>query len=411
MVNNRNLISDNFSFASNDENEMFEKLKEISSNTKVEKVDLSQIQMLHFEKETENRIEYIFMDYTPLKEITTTIENFDKKVLEKKDLLKKKIDIQEVVSCSKTNPMMITREGHLYFLSNMAIQSLNQKVGLGCDFFSNHSFIRSLGIREATRQRELPVVFISRQKGLFRKTFYIGGEHYYYLPLDKVEEVVKSLKTEIEGGLKFNSGIVTQEKTQLLYTMPEMEERVKKKYKIPFKPCVVIENSDTGNSSLIIKSAWIKGINRSYMLQNEFSQAHRGKMDFEKISKDAKNYIFKDFFALPEKMMELALIDVIDVSVPKSSRREKYEELLEFYFQELNLEKILGKKRVKAVKEQMTILYDVNNELSASDLVLSIMDIPEHLKLVSFRQEKLSKAIYEAPFVDLKKFSSFKIVF
>ena len=188
---------------------------------------------------------------------------------------------------------------------------------------------------------------------------------------------------------------------------PEAADNYKATYKLPFKvtPILMIQSSDTGMSSLIVRGGYMTE-GGSIVITDEYSRRHTGEINEEEILQNAQEVIL-NFPKIPQALVEKmgnVIGDGNDLTkdIGKKRNRRDVECAIKALFKKLELKKILGIKRGPKLRDQM--IAEINPALvyTECDLALLFMGLPGRIPdLPKDVATRFAKACGKAPLIDI----------
>lgn len=249
--------------------------------------------------------------------------------------------------------------------------------------------------------------FIVRSCNGFSKVFALTSRKYAVIPQDVLLDIYDQIEKEnLLGKTQCKSWKVDHFFTQIAITFPEKGEELRKLYNIPDRrlvPGLVLETSDTGECSVIIRTGWFIG--SSYILESEVSRKHIGKVDTKKIIESVNN-VFDRYTRLPERLCELMLINITptnaDVSTPAGqiANRKAIDDAVDMIFRDLSISTAITKKSDEELRPLVKAQFSDSVSYSAYDVVVQLFSLGEKLPGLSQMQKKmLEKMIGKMPYL------------
>lgn len=250
------------------------------------------------------------------------------------------------------------------------------------------------------------IKLIVRKTDGCQKVFSLTSHKYAVIPQDVLLDIYDEIEKEnLLGKMECKSWCVDHFFTQIAVTFPEKGEELRKLYKIQddLVPGLILETSDTGDCSVIIRTGWFRG--KNYILESEVSRKHIGHVDVKRIV-ESVNSVFDRYTRLPERLCELMLVDVtpkgIDISTPagQMSNREAIDKTIDMIFKELSLSVAITKKADEKIRPLVKSQFSEYMAHTAYDIVLSLFSLGDRLDGISQVQRKmLEKALGKMPYL------------
>ena len=240
-----------------------------------------------------------------------------------------------------------------------------------------------------------------------KKIFACMSGRYNPIPLRIVPDAADRLIDEaVLGKGVVTSWIVDHNIARIHIEFPDAAEDYAELYKTEnlFIPGIEITSSDTGFSSVFVRSTLRREDSRYYVIADEFARKHSGKITAEEILDLANKTVLTDLRLLPEKLSELMgqVITPEPLTGPRSKARNRnaVADVIKNVAKELDLKSALGLSRTNALCEEM--MKEINPEIvySAYDVACNFMSIPDRVSgLGDGVMTELKKLCGKAPYV------------
>lgn len=234
------------------------------------------------------------------------------------------------------------------------------------------------------------------------KTFAIMSNTYNHVKQKILLDLIDDFEAEL-GESRCEWWCVNHNITQIIVSFPEKAEDIAEMYKVSSSklpvPCLMLETSDTGASSVTVTALWKMPMG-CYARAESFSRKHSGTITSTEIRDAVHDSIWKSYTKLPERLIELCTISVADPAAA-----------IEQVFHDLKLVSYtsLGKRAGTSLLESALAELDPSVSYSAYDLAMSLMDLPSKIRFDgdwgSQRKETIEKVAYKVPFLDWEKLS------
>jgi len=251
-------------------------------------------------------------------------------------------------------------------ISDKAINTIANRIKLGGYNFSNPGLVRDLAIANYF-SKPAPVYTVERNHpdSGYTKIFAVMSEKYMPIPqttlLDIVKTVLKEAKSDLGTG-ECTYWSVDHSTTKIYIDFPECAKQFADDYKLPDEivPGIMLETSDIGDCSLRVRGYFRLGGNLTYM-ESEFTQIHSGELNYKEMLNTIVNHIFPEYRVYPERLANLMLIDLVDASMSKAQKHKTMSSLYRDISKKIGLVKAIGKKREKALIDQL--IQGINSDL------------------------------------------------
>ena len=310
--------------------------------------------------------------------------------------------INEFLHHSKT---MLNYGKHTFFTSNGLPRDLGARAGVSGDAIYIPSEERNLFFSSlySRKPAESTAVLKTNASKTLYKVFALMSGTYNHVKQKILLDLVDDFEAEL-GESRCEWWGVNHDITQIVMSFPEKAEDIADMYKVSSSklpiPCLLLETSDTGASSVTVTALW-KMPRGCYVRAESFSRKHSGTITSTEIRDAAHDSIWKSYTKLPERLLELCTIPIADPAA-----------VVEEVFRELKLISYtsLGKRAGTTLLESVMTELDPKMAYSAYDLAMSLMELPTKIRFDgewgAQRKETIEKVAYKVPFLDWEKLAS-----
>lgn len=284
--------------------------------------------------------------------------------------------------------MAIQLENKLHLVAGTAMASFLRRAGIGGNAFNNASYLRTALIAISLQTTKMPMQLIVRQTAKDRVVFAAHSEAYAYVPqtvlIDIIDEITASF-----GRIECKKWYVDHNGSYAYITFPEMAADFSAMYGLPDKiePGLYVASSDTGESSLIIRSIWMM---KNYKIGGEeVKHAHKGNIDPKALIQEAYNSVYGKYNAVPERLAELLTIDVTDTKGTIKS-----------VLKQIGCVSVIGKKRTMSLTEQLLAEFPAGTPVTAYNIATTLMELSERAMFTGEKNINLEAMSARAVFAD-----------
>ena len=328
----------------------------------------------------------------------------------------------------RSNPTMLwDKQGNaMWFVSAAATNTMAQRIGVTGKSIREHSLERDLFIAKKFNT-DVTSTLIVKQFHQVGKVFSMMSEEYVHIPLYTICVIYKDLAGESKlGPMECEGWNVTHERAKISFAFKEYAQEISALYSLkrPMVPCVEMVTSDIGESSFIVRGCW-KTPEGAIVYDHTFLRQHRGKIDPDVIVKEVQKQIFDKYTELPERLLELATIDITPPSLNLQKTRDcgKNRTIVcnafRSVFKQLGIVSVIGKKKLMSLERCIDFnLVRVDMHYTAYDIVMDVFALSQTMQsyfesegvsaeMVRKFREEISKAAY----VDFNKKEDFTDVY
>lgn len=315
----------------------------------------------------------------------------------------------------RSNPTMLwdTQGNAMWFVSAAATNTMAQRIGVTGKSIREHSLERDLFIAKKF-YTDVTATLIVKQFHQIGKVFSLMSEEYVHIPLYTICIIYKDLAGESKlGPMECEGWNVTHERAKISFAFKEYAQEISALYglKRPMIPCVEMTTSDIGESSFIVRGYW-KTPEGAIVYDHTFSRQHRGKIDPDIIGREVQKQIFDKYTELPERLLELATIDITPPGLDLQKTRDcgKNRKVVCHAFQsvlkQLGIVSIIGKKKLMSLERCIDFnLVRADMHYTAYDIVMDVFALSQTMQsyfesegvseeMVRKFREEISKAAY-----------------
>lgn len=313
------------------------------------------------------------------------------------------------------NPTMLwDRERNaMWFVSSSATNTMAQRIGVTGKSIREHSLERDLFIAKRFNI-DVTSTLIVKQYQQVGKVFSMMSEDYVHIPLYMLCIIYKDLAGESRlGAMECEGWNVTHERVSISFSFKEYAQQIRTIYNLKREmvPCVELTTSDIGESSFIVRGYWHTP-EGARIYDRTFKRQHRGKVDPDMIVKEVQKHIFNKYNELPERLVELAEIDVTPADLDLSGARDSGKNhkivcsTFRSVFKQLRLVDVIGKKKLMYLERYLDFsIVRGDRHYTAYDIVMDIFSLSgaitscfetEDVSQETIRKfrEEISKAAY-----------------
>lgn len=328
----------------------------------------------------------------------------------------------------RKNPTMLwdTQGNAMWFVSAAATNTMAQRIGVTGKSIREHSLERDLFIAKKFNV-DVTSTLIVKQFHQIGKVFSLMSEEYVHIPLYTICIIYKDLAGESKlGAMECEGWNVTHERAKISFAFKEYAQEISTLYglKRPMIPCVEMATSDIGESSFIVRGYW-KTPEGAIVYDHTFSRQHRGKIDPDIIGREVQKQIFDKYTELPERLLELATIDITPAGLDLQKTRDcgKNHKVICATFhsvlKQLGIVSVIGKKKLMSLERCIDFnIVRADMHYTAYDIVMDVFALSQTMQsyfnaegvseeMIRKFREEISKAAY----VDFTKKEDFTEVY
>ena len=396
-----NLLNDEYVKTGKDLQAFYEELQNVEENTSFEKKSLNSIKLLSCQDFAGNETLIELDPKKPYKKnkksISLKIMPFDHKYLTTQgydeDLVKEAVKSGLFIGSLRKPETIVPISSH-------AISSMAQRAKLGGSNFFKKSLTRDLSISEHFGS-DTPVTIVKRKENGLSKVFAVMSSDYSPISQKIISELVERIEKLAEeenfGKTNCRSWYVSNEFTRIYLEFPDMAEEFFDMYMVSdVIPGIMIETSDVGICAFRVKGYIRQGSYITYMTE-EYSQIHSGMIKKDEILDAARKSIFPKFSLYPERLAELMMINITDPSMTYEEKFARLKKLCEHILKVSGIQKIIGKKRTKALKEQLAENFYISASVNPgeAEVNVSAYDVAELFISLPSRIENLNQSLID----------------
>lgn len=288
--------------------------------------------------------------------------------------------------------MLSLRERYCLYLSRNAFRDIGARCSVGGDSIYIPSITRDAYLTYLLQQdKDKCVNLVIKNCGNAKKVFAMPSAGYQYIQQKTLLDIIELLSKEL-GKVECVSWYIDHNITRIFIEFPDKAEDIAKTYKredLPV-PGMMLETSDTGDSGVICTATWRCKSHRP-TLGEYYARKHTGSITAADIIDAAEDTVFKSYTKLPERLCELALMEVGN----PGAVIDKVVNTM--------MKKCLGKKRAVALADALKMEVYPEASYTAFDIAMMFMD--GLIERCTFKGgasdpsiENLQKACYQVPF-------------
>lgn len=320
----------------------------------------------------------------------------------------KNVDSKSIMNEFINKSALIMRmDKKTYFLSTEAFFTLKERIGMK-DAIYNRFPERDIFISKLMENMNTAWIMCVRKdgvgKGTINKVYAIFTEKYQPIPQGIIMNVIeKILEISIFGRPVASSWKITQICTEIVIEFPDYAKEISDTYGIiDLIPCIRIMSGDTGKQSLTFHACWKR--KSHYIVQDEVTIKHLTRLTCDKIYDKAVDNLFPKYAKYPELLVNTMSIIIHD-GLNEKKGMETVEKFLKYVFKKIKLVEAIGKGNEKSIREILLSRFDYKKQISAYDIIASILDLPYMLRGISERYKlPLERACGLAPKIDVDSF-------
>lgn len=318
----------------------------------------------------------------------------------------------ELLKEIKDNAFMFEINGQCYPVSPKVFSTMDQ-LGMAGSFLDTPSYERDMMVGRQLSNIGRECTAVVREIGKVRKMFALLGPRYAHFDQMTLFDIIKRINADgVLGNSRCHHWEMSNFFTELYVEFPDKAKDIADEYKLPapYVPGLLLQTSDTGNCSMTVKGT--ARIGNSLIILDEVRRKHsgaKGNADTDEVIKelldDCETKIFSQFTKIPEKLIELMMLDIGPDDLSSAENRQKNGETIEgiirSVFRQLGVLKILGNKNTKTLINQLVSEFDEENHYTGYDIAFAIMSIPERVTGIAKSHVKnLQKCLAQTPFCE-----------
>lgn len=409
MLNNNALLED-YAVSGSDFDSLKEQIKEMNGITKFLRVPSREMNILSLKGMDDTRFcwYHIYTDsFTDERRpVAPRLSNMGFAQMESKGVT------PELLKEIKDNAFMFEINGKCFPVSPKVFSTMDQ-LGMTGSFLDTPSYERDMLIGRQLSNVGRECTAVVREIGNTRKMFALLGPRYAHFDQMVMFDIIKRINADgILGDSRCHHWEMSNFFTELYVEFPDKAKDIADEYKLPapYVPGILIQTSDTGNCSMTVKGT--ARIGNSLVILDEVRRKHSGANGnantadiIKEILEDCETKIFSQFTKIPEKLIELMMLDIGPDDLSSAENRKKngeaIEKVINSIFDQLGVLKILGKKNKTALINQLVSEFDEENHYTGYDIAFAIMSIPERVTGIAKSHVKsLQKCLAQTPFCD-----------
>ena len=294
--------------------------------------------------------------------------------------------------------MLVVINGRNYIVSELALNTMSNRAKIGGDSLNRPGVGRVVELAKSFHHYNVAKLqCVVRSVGDVSMLLATHSEQYEYVPQDILISLYDQIARDF-GATECLSWHVNHEISGCYIGFPEVRNDFASVYKLPHTvtPGLYIATSDSGDCSLTVRGVW--DINGYRLSGPCVKHKHRGEIDIPAFIEKAKQEIFPEYAAIPDRLTELLTIEVTEP-----------EAVLKSVFREIGAAKTtaLGKKASECLFAELLNEFPEGGRYTAYDIAMAIITAPSrcvgaHHTVVA-RMEELAKAAVFANYRRTKK--------
>lgn len=323
-------------------------------------------------------------------------------------------------------PMILDHESNsLFFLSEKAINTLAQRIGMTGDSVREQSIERDIYIAKKMNQ-DIAATLIVKQYRQVGKIFAVMSKNYINTPLSKMLDLYEFINRKNSlGNMVCRRWKISHGRVSITFAFLEHAKELMILYGLSEKiiPCIEFSNSDIGIGSLRIRGCWETAYGHFFYDRHKYTREHRTDLDMKEIGQIVQSEIIDYYDELPNRLSELMEIDItpkeLNLSDSKDCGRNRKAimEAFQKVFNRIEIVKCIGKKREMELVRYLD--FETINEMlhyTAYDIILEIFTLPKGLEAAMPQElamhdetmRKLKEAVSLAPYIDFTVYKKVK---
>lgn len=309
-----------------------------------------------------------------------------------------------------TNGFLLNAEGRGYYISENARPTLLMRAGLGGEMAGNKSLILTAAIAEAITKQKRAMTMVVKQIGAVRKVFAVMSDKYEDISQTLLPDIAHQLiDKKTMGDAEVKEWYVDHTFTHIYMEFPQVADDYTTVFGLEegFIPGLTIMSSDTGNSSLIVRGTIKAPKARGYVVLNEYSHKHSGRISTDDILKAIKSDIHSAFAEFPEalakKMGNVIGEGKVVTAKDRSDNEKAVRAAIKKGMKELDLRKALGIQRANAILNDLYAEINPTEVYTEYDIADIFMRLPERIEGMSREMvARIAKLCGRAPVTDFR---------
>lgn len=310
----------------------------------------------------------------------------------------------------KLSQLLIQYNSTVFFTARYLSRDLGARAGLGGESFDQPCEARARYLMDRFAKTDGIVNAIVRKDNNVAKIIAMGSRTFSYVPQKILLELLSGFESEL-GKAECVEWSVSHRLTRLVVAFPQKQEDLRKIYGIKSMPMpgMLLETSDTGDSSIRCSAVWITSSRcafataESYSRRHSFSTERKDKKTLAEVAvEEAENAVFKTYTKLPERLAALFAVDVIDPLY-----------CIDQIAEGLKLQKHLGLHRGEALVETLKASIHPAEKYTGYDIAMLFLGMSEcefgedgvSSLDTSVTRSRLEALAYQAVFLPIEKWA------
>ena len=334
--------------------------------------------------------------------------------------------------CFKEVGFLLADESKIpFYVADEAIHSIGIRLGLTGGLLLKPSLERDLLLQKGFNEADKSVKLMYRSLpnpstgNVDTKLFYMASDKYLPIPLTIIPDVIDMITQDAAlGKTECRYWHVTQTFAEAYLEFPdaasdfqEIGKAHGREISSEIIPGLYLCSSDTGDSSVIVRSTFREGRSKYYVVENEYQKVHigakRGQTDIKSATvADMMAAIDTKMFAqvrkLPDALAKKIAIDIGDSDLSTTDgQAANYDAIaaaIEHGMEALKLQDILGKRRASQLVALMAAEFDPAIRCTEYDIAMSFLTLSDRIMQTDYLDENrmvlIAKACANAPYID-----------
>ena len=389
-----NRLLDNYTVSGSSLENFKEEVMALSDMTSVMVVEMDSVVLLHLHPKTdEESVAFFYMSPEMLNAMENT-GNTGMRVsyFPRSKMTKSQISTELLKELTDKNKVMLIHDNKPFFVSADAVCDLASINGVNGTNTSPHAY-RTANIARTLDKKQNISLIVRTESGV-AKIVSIRSGRYGYIPQMCVSDICD---IATQDGAVCKRWSIDSRFTQIYMEFDDIAQDLRDTYKMmdDVTPGLLIETSDTGDSSFAVKATW--KIGGTILVENESTRRHTGSPSIEALTKLYKE-AWKDYYKLPERLCELMQMDILQSGFNVKTGVDLVMDVLESSFTRKTMT-LLGKKRLAEINALVTEDMCQGVNWSAYDIAVYVMQLCSRLHgLPKNLEEAIQKDACNAPY-------------
>lgn len=291
--------------------------------------------------------------------------------------------VELVKELENDTKLLLQIDSKIYFTSINMLNTFGLRTGVAGNAMLNPCLERDILIAKCLNSDDEMTAIVRRAGGV-RKIFSTLSAKYPYVPQSICADILTRIETDGKLGdaVGYNWSVDNQF-AEIYLEFPEKAEELMAIYGLDREvtPGLYICNSDTGESSIIVRSTW--RIGTAVIILDEFRRKHSGNFNIDDILEGIDEIVFSKYTLLPEKLCDLMSIDITDPDWKaltktkfRAANRKAIEFVIKSIFKQIKVVDATTKSIEKELYEALCDEIDYDLSYTAYDICMMIMTLP-----------------------------------